>query len=143
MNILAIIMFWRTTGRLHIKKKNDVYLSFQIYTTVIYIVNYNSATFYLKMEPCVWFKIWFGLYLKHALLYDFTNMINQNGCHEFLWIFDRDVKISPLKKRVFFMGGPQLQKSLMDSLRFIAGWGGPWLVNGVVYDCRKSRSTAK
>lgn len=33
--------------------KTYVSYSFQIYTTVIYIVNYILATFYLKMEPCV------------------------------------------------------------------------------------------
>lgn len=50
-------------------------------------------------------------------------MINQAACQEILWICDRDVKISLVKKREFYMGGPQLQKSLMDSQRFIAGWG--------------------
>lgn len=48
----------------HYYIKTYVSYSFQIYTTVIYIVNYILATFYLKMEPCVWFKGWFGLYLK-------------------------------------------------------------------------------
>lgn len=48
----------------HYYIKTYVSYSFQIYTTVIYIVNYILATFYLKMEPCVWFKVWFGLYLK-------------------------------------------------------------------------------
>lgn len=48
-------------------------------------------------------------------------MINQAGCQEILWICDRDVKISLVKKRKFYMGRPQLQKSLMGDQRFIAG----------------------